>query len=359
MAVHSELSPEVKAKLNAQKRNSTISAIIISLLACALIVAILFYIALSPLFKNTEEMVTYNSGGENEEPITKPEMTNQVEKKPSSPAASMAKVIAASTPSATSIPVPDVTVVEPSLDFGDGNDFGDGWGSGSGNGAGGGGGFSFFNQKIKAERVCYVIDYSGSMGGKKILLLKEELKKSITALPDRVDYQLLFFAGPVWVAGDAVKNQGGNKAFTVTNNGKDYEWVTAGGAHGFHPKDKNKRQQVEWLTSTKSQRKKSLELIQNTKLVWGTIWDYPLEMALAMNPKPDIIFLMTDGSAGGKSLEVAKEIGRKAKKEGVIINTIALMLPQAKEAMADIAKRTGGIFTMVDKDGKTSEPEIK
>jgi hypothetical protein len=135
MSHHAKISSEAAQKLRNQKRNSTISAIIISLLSFALIVAILFYIALSPLFKNTEEMVTYNSGGENEEPITKPEMTNQVEKKPSSPASSMAKVIAATTPSATSIPVPDVTVVEPSLDFGDGNDFGDGWGS---EGAGGG-----------------------------------------------------------------------------------------------------------------------------------------------------------------------------------------------------------------------------
>jgi hypothetical protein len=302
-------------------------------------------------------MVTYNSGGENEEPITKPEMTNQVEKKPSSPASSMAKVIAANTPSATSIPVPDVTVVEPSLDFGDGNDFGDGWGSGSGNGAGGGGGFSFFNQKIKAERVCYVIDYSGSMGGKKILLLKEELKKSITALPDRVDYQLLFFAGPVWVAGDEVT--GSKKNFIVTSKGKEYEWIAPGGAHSYRPKDKDKRQQVEWLTSTESQRTKSLEAIQNTKLVYGTIWDHPLEMALEMNPKPDVIFFMTDGSAGGNSKEIAKEIGKKAKKEGVIVNTIALMLPKAKEAMGELAKSTGGIFTMVDKNGDTTEPKIK
>lgn len=82
-------------------------------------------------------------------------------------------------------------------------------------------------------------------------------------------------------------------------------------------------------------------------------------MALEMNPKPDLIFFMTDGSAGGNSLEAAKDIGRKAKKDGVIINTIALMLPQAKEAMGELAKRTGGAFTMVDKDGKISEPEIK
>jgi hypothetical protein len=139
MSLHAQLSPEAQAKLDAQKRNSTISSIIIALLICALLVAILFYIALSPLFKNTEELVTYSSGTNAEETIVKPEMNNEVEKKPSSPSSSMAKVIAANTPSATAVPVPDQIVTEPSLDFGDGDDFGDGWGSGSGSGAGGGG----------------------------------------------------------------------------------------------------------------------------------------------------------------------------------------------------------------------------
>jgi len=352
MGHHAQLSPEAEQKLRSQKRNSAISAIIISLLSFALIVAILFYIALSPLFKSNEEMVTYSTGGENEDPITKPEMTDQVEKKPSSPAASMAKVIAASTPSATAIPVPDVTVVEPSLDFGDGNDFGDGWGSGSGDGGGGGGGFSFFNQKVKAERVCYVIDYSKSMNGKKILLLKEELKKSITALPDRVDYQLLFFAGPVWVAGDTVR---GN---TVTSKGKDYSWTTTG-IYNFEPKDKTKMQHVDWLMSTEKQRKKSLEAIQDTQLVGGTIWNYPLEMALNMQPKPDIIFFMTDGAAGASSAAVAEKYGKLAKEQGVIINTIALMVPSVKDALADLAKRSGGTFTVVDENGEATEQKLK
>lgn len=139
MSIHAQLSPEALAKLKAQKRNSTISSIIIALLTCAFLVAVLFYIALSPLFKNTEELVTYTARSEADEKVVKPEMNDEVEKKPSSPAASMAKVIAANTPSATAVPVPDQVLTEPSLDFGDGDDFGDGWGSGSGNGAGGGG----------------------------------------------------------------------------------------------------------------------------------------------------------------------------------------------------------------------------
>lgn len=156
MSLHAQITPEVQAKLDAQKRNSTISAIIIALLFCALLVAILFYIALSPLFKNTEELVTYSSGTETEEKVVKPEMNNEVEKKPSSPSASMAKVIAANTPSATSVPVPDQVVTEPSLDFGDGDDFGDGWGSASGSGAGGGG--SGFGIPASMKKRCSAKD---------------------------------------------------------------------------------------------------------------------------------------------------------------------------------------------------------
>lgn len=168
MSLHAQLSPEAQAKLNAQKRNSTISAIIISLLFCALLVAILFYIALSPLFKNTEEMVTYSPGSESEEKIVKPEMKNEVEKKPSSPSSSMAKVIAANTPSPTAVPVPDQVVTEPSLDFGDGDDFGDGWGNGNGSGAGGGGlGFGIPASMQKRCTAKDRIDRLIKEGGKK------------------------------------------------------------------------------------------------------------------------------------------------------------------------------------------------
>lgn len=140
MSLHAQLSPEAQAALAAQKRNSTISSIVIALLLCTLLGIILWIIALNPLFKNNEETVSYSAASDKDTEITKPEMTNQVETKPSSPASSMAKVIAANTPSPTAVPVPEITVTEPSLDFGDGDDFGDGWGDGSGNGAGSGSG---------------------------------------------------------------------------------------------------------------------------------------------------------------------------------------------------------------------------
>jgi len=51
--------------------------------------------------------------------------------RPSSPSASLAKVIAAESPLAVPVPEPSISV-EPSLNFGDGSDFGAGWGGQSG-----------------------------------------------------------------------------------------------------------------------------------------------------------------------------------------------------------------------------------
>jgi len=62
------------------------------------------------------------------EKIAKPEMVDSVQKKPAAPSASMAKVIGATTPNTSSVPVPQPRSAESSLDFGDGNNFGDGWG---------------------------------------------------------------------------------------------------------------------------------------------------------------------------------------------------------------------------------------
>ncbi|MFC4992107.1 YfbK domain-containing protein [Rubritalea tangerina] len=58
------------------------------------------------------------------------EVGNVVDRKPSAPASSMAKVIASK--KAKAVPVPELMVDEPMVDFGNGDDFGDGWGGGAG-----------------------------------------------------------------------------------------------------------------------------------------------------------------------------------------------------------------------------------
>ncbi len=139
MSLHAQLSPEALARLHAQQRNSTITSIIISVLVVLLIGIILLYLLLPPINNYTPDIVSYQSGADDNEDVTKREMNRAVERKPSAPSSSMAKVIAANTTSPTAIPVPDVDVPDPSTDFGDGDDFGQGWGNGTGEGGGFGG----------------------------------------------------------------------------------------------------------------------------------------------------------------------------------------------------------------------------
>jgi hypothetical protein len=120
-----------------------------------------------------------------------------------------------------------------------------------------------------------------------------------------------------------------------------------------------KKQTPEWLTVDQSSLREAAKYVKETPLVLGTIWDHPLEMALSMEPKPDIIFFMTDGVAGKKSEEIAKEMGRKAKIKGVVINTVALMVPQAQEPLKQLAKLSGGQFSIVKEGGEVEVVPLK
>ncbi len=138
MSLHAQLSPEAQARLQAQRRNSTISSLIIALLVMTLVGVILLIITLALPSKEIPQIVTYQAGTDEQENIETRKVATSTERKPSAPSSSMAKVIASNSASPTAIPVPDVEVPEPSTDFGDGESFGSGWGSG---GSGSGGGF--------------------------------------------------------------------------------------------------------------------------------------------------------------------------------------------------------------------------
>jgi hypothetical protein len=132
MSLHAQLSPEALARLHAQQRNATITSLIISILVICLIGIVLLWILLPPIDDATPDIVSYQAGAEEEEKNETREMNRVIERKPSAPSSAMAKVIAANTQSPTAIPIPDMDVPDPSTDFGDSSDFGDGWG-GEGN----------------------------------------------------------------------------------------------------------------------------------------------------------------------------------------------------------------------------------
>lgn len=131
MSLHAQLSPEAIARLHAQKRNSTISSLVIALLVLTLIGLILGLFLLPKIQKEEVVIVSYSYEQEKEKPEKKvPKET--VQKKPSSPSASVARVITSAAVADVAIPVPEFEVTTPSLDFGESSDFGSGWGSGTG-----------------------------------------------------------------------------------------------------------------------------------------------------------------------------------------------------------------------------------
>ncbi len=154
MSLHAQISPEAQARLDAQKRTSTITSLIIALLLMVLVGVILMIIAMASNVKAIPQIVSYSGAAESEDNLQQKKVQTQIERKPSAPSSSMSKVIAANTSSPTAIPVPDIDVPEPSTDFGDGNDFGDGWGDGDGTGAGG----AFGNIPTAMKKRCSKAD---------------------------------------------------------------------------------------------------------------------------------------------------------------------------------------------------------
>jgi hypothetical protein len=230
---------------------------------------------------------------------------------------------------------------------GQGTGIGTGIGGGMGDGMNKGGAPVFFGLEMRASRIAYVLDLSMSMkADDRILLMKEELAKSVKGLPDKTQYQLIFFSGPVWVAGDKVSNN------TVTHKGKDYKW-TSKSLWEWAPVGPPMK--IEWETSTESQRKKSLEIIKNAEMIGGTDWESPLKMAMDMDPPPEQIFFMTDGSMENRDMKrLVRGLVAIAKTKNIKINTVNMMVPQkeAIEAMDDLASKTGGKFTIVEKGGR-------
>jgi len=142
MSIHAQLSEQALMLLRKEEKKSRILSVVIACLVIALIAGILALFALPMLTQETPTIVTYAAELKEVEDPQPKKVVQQTQRKPSAPAQNMAKVIAANTTSPTAIPVPDVVVAEPSLQFGDDMDFGQGWGDDS---MGGGGGFGSTN----------------------------------------------------------------------------------------------------------------------------------------------------------------------------------------------------------------------
>lgn len=138
MSIHAQLSPEAQAQLDANKRNSTITSIVIAFLSLVLIALLLAFLFSKTYPVDLRVMVTYKQASITDDPITTKKLSTSSRHKPSAPAPSSKKYIAAKMTADVAIPMPDVDSPLPSLASGAGeqDDFGDGWFDGRDNGSG-------------------------------------------------------------------------------------------------------------------------------------------------------------------------------------------------------------------------------
>jgi len=192
---------------------------------------------------------------------------------------------------------------------------------------------NFMGVKSKANKILFIIDYSASMKGRD-KVMRSELSKAIDKLPAVGSVAVLFFSGPTWVAGEDA-------------NALHKNWSGSNGG-GWKPNDGYKPVRPKWLPVTPSIKKKLIKYVHETPLTFGTVWDNSFDWAFYMNPKPDVIYFMTDGNSN-KNFQGMDII--KKKKGRTKIYTIGYGAPAgAKAPLEEIAAMTGGKSKFVEMD---------
>jgi hypothetical protein len=227
-----------------------------------------------------------------------------------------------------------------------------GSGGGFGSGIGRGGKFSFVGQTALGKRVVFVVDVSGSMSaiknGESISrfdLLKKELTKSLNQMPMGTQYQILFFSDFAWPH-DQVDSRNVEALMK-------YRWDI----------DTTNYKRVKiptfrYVPATPFSLPESVKIVQNSDNPGGTNWGSGLLMALNANPKPDVIFFMTDGLRSDEQgwIDIVTD-ENKRRLPMTAIYTSAMQEPDAARELDSLAKRNNGRFTVVLGDGKIVKGE--
>jgi len=285
--------------------------------------------------------------------MKKKAVQKQVKRSPSSSsaaAAPMAQMMKAN--SEARFTAPDVTRTSTGpLGVGEGDLGAGAFGVGSGLGSGAGDGGSFFGASSNGSRFLFVLDHSKSMSTAQVALRNRELQRSLNTLKG-VQYQVLLFAGAAFYAENGWKVSG-NGGTTVTGPGnKKYQFVAKKvsdyefkGANSSLPKTR-------WLDANPANIKKTMDFIKRTPLVIGTDWEMALRIGHYMEPPPDVIFFMADGTGGNAPAPILQ---LNKKRGNPVINTVAMQTNQGAKEFGAIAKGTKGTFTIVDKNGKATK----
>lgn len=224
---------------------------------------------------------------------------------------------------------------------------------GTGVSKGGFGNVSFMGNQATGQYIVFVVDVSGSMSAtsrvgnstpiSRFELMKRELSKSLSQIGGGTKYQVLYFSDFAWPHNEVDSND-----YTQLNQ---YAWVIKPNDRTFEPP------RFQYLVASAPTLRKSREIIKDSNNPGGTNWGSGLMMALRANPRPDVIFFMTDGSGGDaeKWVDVVTRENGRGKRS--VIHTTAMMEPDTAEPLADLARRNGGKFTVVLANGAVIKGE--
>ena len=326
------------------------TAIAVAIAVHVVIALIAMLVVILPEQKDEPEIVAAVIGP----PVKKQEMqkknvVKQTKKTSASSAAAapMAQLMRAN--AVAKIALPNVTRTSKGpLGLGDA-DFGSG-GFGSG-GSGLGSGASFFGGSSTGKRFLFVLDHSGSMKPHQVELRNNELEKALKSLKG-VQYQILLFAGGAYYGEKGWSmDRGGNRINTAKGpGGASYPFISVGGAQDYEFDGPDSGMpKAEWIQASSANAKRTMDFIKGERLFYGTDWGLALDIAHRMDPAPDVIFFMADGTGGntpGPILATNKKFGRP------VINTVAMQTTQGMQQFAEVARETKGSYTIVDKDGE-------
>lgn len=174
---------------------------------------------------------------------------------------------------------------------------------GSGGSGAGGGNLTFLGTRAKGKRFCIIADRSGSMSGKKVEFVKEEILETLSTMKSGMRIQLVFFHSRA-------------QPFPRT------DWL--------HPR-RDRPDIEQWLAGISGSG--------------GTDPTPAFAFAFQLDPRPDLIFFMTDGQFGSHVVQdVARRnsAGRRA-----VIHTISFVDRSAEKMLREIAEMSGGTYRHV------------
>lgn len=191
---------------------------------------------------------------------------------------------------------------------------------------------NFFGIVGGGKHVVFIIDYSASMKGEKEVIMRREAARVINELPRETMFGVIFFAGPAWPAGSGLSSLN--------------DWVcTDGNAGTYRPRDWNDMPKVRYKRASKGAISSMVDKIEGTPLVFGTVYDCPIYMALNMDPMPDTIFFMTDGACNSaRGIESLREMVRQLMAGGKkvpVMHTVGFGI-SSNQQLRDMAELMGG-----------------